>query len=71
MVDHFAVHEFADNKNGSRMRLAEAIERALIESDVLVTISFGDQQEESFSQVLGSPRPARPDHSEKIVSFRT
>jgi excinuclease ABC subunit A len=42
LVDHFAVHEFSDNKDGSRMRLAEAIERALLESDGLVTISFGD-----------------------------
>ncbi len=41
-VDEFALHEFKDNPNDSRMRLAEAIERALVESDGLVTISFGD-----------------------------
>lgn len=41
LVDHFAVHEFKDNKEGSRMRLAEALERALIESDGLVTIKIG------------------------------
>ena len=46
LVDHFAVHEFTDNKEGSlpaqagRMRLAEAIERALIESDGLVAIKI-------------------------------
>src|SRR6185369_6108517 len=46
LVDRFAVHEFKDNKEGSRMRLSEAIERAMIESDGLVTISFGDASQE-------------------------
>ncbi len=44
LVDHFAVHEFADDKEGSRMRLAEAIERALIESDNLVAIKIGEEE---------------------------
>jgi len=44
LVDHFAVHEFADDKDGSRMRLAEALERALIESDGLVTIKIGEEE---------------------------
>jgi excinuclease ABC subunit A len=44
LVDHFAVHEFSDNKDGSRMRLSEAIERALIESDGLVAIKIGDDE---------------------------
>jgi excinuclease ABC subunit A len=44
LVDRFAVHEFADNKEASRMRLAEAIERALIESDGLVTIKISDDE---------------------------
>lgn len=73
LVDHFAVHEFKDDKEGSRMRLAEAIERALIESDGLVTISFGNpSQKETFSQVLGSlpenSGGAQPDHSKKSLS---
>jgi excinuclease ABC subunit A len=69
LVDHFAVHEFADDKEGSRMRLSEAIERALIESDGLVAVAFGNPaQKNAFPQVLGSPRPARPDHSEKHSS---
>ncbi|MCX6752533.1 MAG: hypothetical protein NTZ87_03495, partial [Candidatus Nomurabacteria bacterium] len=41
LVDHFAVQEFAENKENSRMRLSEAIERALIESDGLVAIKIG------------------------------
>lgn len=44
LVDRFAVHEFADDKEGSRMRLSEAIERALIESDSLVTIKIGEEE---------------------------
>ncbi len=45
LVDHFAVHEFASKKDESRMRLSEALERALLESDGLVTISFGKEEE--------------------------
>ncbi|MBI5139759.1 excinuclease ABC subunit UvrA [Candidatus Nomurabacteria bacterium] len=44
LVDHFVLHEFSDNKEGSRMRLAEAIERALIESDGLVTIKMSEEE---------------------------
>ena len=44
LVDHFAVHEFTDNKESSRMRLSEAIERALIESDGLVTIKISEEE---------------------------
>jgi excinuclease ABC subunit A len=44
LVDSFAVHEFFDDKEGSRMRLREALERALIESDNLVTIKIGDEE---------------------------
>jgi excinuclease ABC subunit A len=43
LVDHFAVHEFSDDKDGSRMRLSEALERALLESDGLVTIKIDDE----------------------------
>lgn len=44
LVDHFAVHEFTDDKAGSRMRLAEALERALIEADGLVSIKIGEEE---------------------------
>jgi excinuclease ABC subunit A len=42
LVDSFSLHEFFDNKDDTRMRLSESIERALIESEGLVLISFGD-----------------------------
>ena len=48
LVDRFAVHEFERDKEGSRMRLAEAVERALLESDGLVKISFEDEKEDSI-----------------------
>ncbi len=44
LVDHFAVHEFKDDKDGSRMRLSEALERALLESDGLVTIKIAEDE---------------------------
>lgn len=44
LVDNFAVHEFKDDKEGSRMRLSEAVERALIESDGLVVIKIGEEE---------------------------
>ncbi len=42
LVDSFQIHEFRDNPTDARMRLSEAVERALIESDGLVLIAFGD-----------------------------
>jgi excinuclease ABC subunit A len=44
LIDHFAVHEFKDSKENSRMRLSEALERALLESDGLVAIKIGDEE---------------------------
>ncbi|MEI8175026.1 MAG: excinuclease ABC subunit UvrA [bacterium] len=55
LVDHFAVHEFSARGGSAlggkdslsadaRMRLSEALERALIESDGLVTIKIGDEE---------------------------
>jgi excinuclease ABC subunit A len=44
LVDKFAVHEFVDDKDGSRMRLSEALERALLESDGLVIIKIGEEE---------------------------
>lgn len=44
LVDHFAVHEFKDNKDASRMRLSEALERALLESDGLVAIKIDEDE---------------------------
>ncbi len=44
LVDQFAVHEFVDDKEGSSMRLSEALERALLESDGLVAIKINHEE---------------------------
>ncbi len=48
LVDTLAVHEFKKNYDDANMRLAEAVERAIIESDGLVRIIFGKSEEEEF-----------------------
>ncbi len=67
MVDEFALHEFADNPADARMRLAESIERALLESEGLVTIQFGStspqpspSQERESSEFLLSAKFSCP-----------
>lgn len=44
-VDELAIHEFKDNFSDARTRLSEALERALLEADGLVTIKIGDEEE--------------------------
>ncbi len=44
LVDTFALHEFKDNPSDARMRLSEAVERALLESEGLVNIAMGDEE---------------------------
>ncbi len=44
LVDSFALHEFKDDKDGSRMRLSEAVELSLAESDGLVIIKIADEE---------------------------
>lgn len=44
VVDRFALHELTDDKEAGRARLAEALERALIESDGLVQVKIGNDE---------------------------
>ena len=44
IVDTFAIHEFKDNERDSYSRLAESVERALLESDGLVIIKVDDDE---------------------------
>jgi excinuclease ABC subunit A len=44
LVDSFAIHEFFDNPDDIRMRLAESIERSLLESEGLVVIKIGEEE---------------------------
>lgn len=49
LIDAFGVHEFVDDPASSRTRLAEALERALLEADGLVTISFNTKNDKKTS----------------------
>lgn len=44
LVDSFQIHEFKDNINDTKMRLAEALELALVESDGLVIIKIAGEE---------------------------
>ena len=44
LVDTFQLHEFRDNKDDSKMRLNEGIERALTESEGLVVIKIAEEE---------------------------
>lgn len=44
LVDSFSLHEFIDNKESARTRLAEAVERSLLEADGLVCIKIGEEE---------------------------
>jgi len=67
IVDSFQVHEFKDNKEDSRMRLAESVERAILESEGLVLVVFGENRnkktkskEEGVEEFLMSTKFACP-----------
>lgn len=44
LVDHFALHEFVDDKEGSKTRLSEALERSLLEAEGLVNIKIDAEE---------------------------
>lgn len=44
VVDTFAIHEFKDNERDTYSRLAESVERSLLESDGLVIIKVDDEE---------------------------
>jgi excinuclease ABC subunit A len=81
IVDTFQIHEFKDNPSDARMRLSEAVERALIESDGLVLITFGDlvsQKQANSSRLTlkgsdttqNSPVSASQDYQEFLLSSK-
>jgi excinuclease ABC subunit A len=72
LVDSFQIHEFRDTPDDTRMRLAEAIERALIESEGLVTISIADE-EFLMSSKFACPRDgfSFPEVEPRLFSFNS
>jgi len=75
LVDSFAMHEFKDNIEDARMRLAEAVELAIVESDGLVTISFGQAEQDEFvmSTKFACPRDgfSFPEIEPRLFSFNS
>lgn len=65
LVDEIAYHEFKDNQKDSEMRLYEAVERSILESDGLVRVSFPTEQnegeKEAVEEFLMSAKFACPD----------
>lgn len=72
LVDTFAIHEFRDNPESFRMRLSEAIERSLIESDGLVLIKI-DEEESLMSSKFACPRDgfSFPEVEPRLFSFNS
>ncbi len=62
LVDSFAVHEFRDNPGDARMRLSEAVERAILESEGLVTIQFGPHDSKNKNIETSKNRSLRHSH---------
>jgi excinuclease ABC subunit A len=60
LVDQFRIEEFKSDKVASRQRLSEAVERALTESEGLVSIRFGDERESNENEFLLSAKFACP-----------
>ena len=72
LVDSFLVHEFKDNKDDARMRLAEAVERALLESEGLVLIDISGE-EFLMSSKFACPRDgfSFPEIEPRLFSFNS
>jgi len=75
LIDSFAVHEFKDNPDDAKMRLSEAVELAVAESDGLVVIAFGEDTKEEFlmSTKFSCPRDgfSFPEIEPRLFSFNS
>ena len=72
LVDTFLIHEFKDNKDDARMRLSEAVERALLESEGLVIIKI-NEDEFLMSSKFSCPNDgfAFPEIEPRLFSFNS
>jgi excinuclease ABC subunit A len=72
LVDSFALHEFKDSPDDAKMRLSEAIERSLVESDGLVVIAVGEE-EFLMSSKFACPRDgfSFPEVEPRLFSFNS
>ncbi|MFA6392841.1 MAG: excinuclease ABC subunit UvrA [Candidatus Paceibacterota bacterium] len=72
IVDSFQIHEFKDNEKDSYSRLAESVERALLESDGLVIIKI-DEEEYLMSSKFSCANDgfAFPEIEPRLFSFNS
>jgi excinuclease ABC subunit A len=72
VVDSFALHEFSDTPDDARLRISEAVERALLEADGLVTIKIGEE-ETLLSTKFACPRDgfSFPEIEPRLFSFNS
>jgi excinuclease ABC subunit A len=72
LVDTFMIHEFKDNPGDARMRLSEAVERALIESEGLVILKI-NEEEFLLSSKFSCPRDgfSFPEVEPRLFSFNS
>lgn len=72
IVDTFAIHEFKDNEKDSFSRLAESVERALLEADGLVIIKI-DEDEYLMSSKFSCANDgfAFPEIEPRLFSFNS
>lgn len=72
LVDELSVHEFTDNQKDARERLAEAIERAVIESEGLVVVKIAEE-ETLLSAKFSCPNDgfAYPEVEPRLFSFNS
>jgi excinuclease ABC subunit A len=75
LVDSFSMHEFSAKDGDARMRLSEAVELAIVESDGLVTVSFeGAEQDSTFVHGLagvGDPGNRGPEEKNYPVKIKS
>lgn len=73
LVDEFGVHEFKSDKDASRLRLSEAVERALLEADGLVIVQFDGQEEFLLSAKFACPNDgfSFPEIEPRLFSFNS
>jgi len=72
VVDKLALHEFKDSKDDAKLRLSEAVERALLEADGLVLIKIGEE-ETLLSGKFACPRDgfSFPEIEPRLFSFNS
>ena len=61
LVDSFAVHEFSDNPEDVRLRLGEAVEKAIDESDGMIRVLIENKKGELIEETLMSAKLICPE----------